>query len=137
MFDEEPEAQISTISFHSHNQLFEIPGAIQLKDYLYKDSAWHNCTPDLISIKFQNGKKAKVTDYIIGPNDAHIYILYHFHNCHPRSNLYIIDSTTETTENFYLFQGQLNNYKNNFEIRFKSQISSRLRLKQRRCTTPN
>ena len=56
------------------------------------------------------GHRAKVTDYIIDPSDAHIFIFYHFHNGHPRSNIYVIDYTTEERENFYLFKGQLNSY---------------------------
>ena len=107
IFDDEQDEQVSSIIFLSHDQLFEIPGAIQLKDYLHLDSIWRYCTPDLIFIKFKTGQNSKVTDYIIGPNNAHIYILYHFNNCHPRSNLYVIDYTTEERENFSLFKGQL------------------------------
>ena len=75
-FDDEQDEQVSSIIFHSHDQLFEIPGAIQLKDYLHTDSVWRNCISDLIFIKFKTGQRAKVTDYIIGPNNAHLYIFF-------------------------------------------------------------
>ena len=117
--DDEIDEQVSPLIFHSHDQLFEIPGAIQLNDYLHTDSIWRNCTPDLIFIKFRTGQKAKVTDYIIGPNNAHLYIFYHFYNFQSRSNIYIIDSTTETTENFFLFKGQLNCHKTTLRLDLK------------------
>ena len=119
IFEDEQDEQVSSIIFHSHDQLFEIPGAIQLKDYLHTDSAWRNCTPDLIFIKFRTGQKIKVTDYIIGPNNAHLYIFDHFYNFQPRSNLYVIDHTTETTENFFLYKGQLNCYKATLRLDLK------------------
>ena len=58
--DDELDEQVSPIIFHSHDQLFEIPGAIKLKDYLYPDSIWRNCICDLIVIKFNTGPTAKV-----------------------------------------------------------------------------
>ena len=114
--DDELDEQVSPIIFHSHEQLFEIPGAIQLKDYIHPESIWRNCICDLIVIKFKTGQTAKVTDYIIGPNNSHIYIFYHFYSFQPRSNIYIIDSTTETTENFFLFKGQLNCHKTTLRL---------------------
>ena len=65
--DDELDEQVSPIIFHSHEQLFEIPGSIQLRDYLKPESIWRNCICDLIVIKFKTGQTAKVTDYIIGP----------------------------------------------------------------------
>ena len=70
LIEEEPEQQVSLIYFHAHDQLFEIPNAIQLADYLTLGSVWHNCVNDLISIQFKTGQRAKITDYIIGPNDS-------------------------------------------------------------------
>ena len=109
--DDEIDEQVSPLIFHSHDQLFEIPGAIQLQNYITPGSIWRNCICDLITIQFKTGQKAKVTDYIIGPGNSHIYIFYNFYNFQPRSNVYIIDSTTETKENFFLFRGQLNSHK--------------------------
>ena len=68
--DDEINSQVSPLIFHSHDQLFEIPGAIQLKNYITSDSIWRNCICDLINIQFKTGQKAKVTDYIIGPGNS-------------------------------------------------------------------
>ena len=124
--DDELDEQVSPLIFHSHDQLFEIPGAIQLRNYIKPGSIWRNCICDLIAIQFKTGQKAKVTDYIIGPANSHIYIFYNFQ---PRSNVYIIDSTTETTENFFLFKGQLNCQKTTLRLDLKHKFHRNYTLK--------
>ena len=117
--DDELDEQVSPLIFHSHDQLFELPGAIQLKSYMQPGSLWRNCTCDLINIQFRTGQKAKVTDYIIGPANSRLSIFYNFINFPPRSNVYIIDATTETKENFSLFRGQLNTHKTTLHLDLK------------------